>query len=155
MCASFSNSWCHCRYYFDLVWVAQKQTCCSHTILASYLVDLVQALIIFSFLTVLPMFLHPQMRLCNPARWPAGSTTPCLTMGQVWREGLLLLLSASTWSHPAFTHMPKARISGWMGSFAEPLARTVSVMASHSAIGLSTSMRRFVFFNLCSYSLYF
>lgn len=116
--------------------------------LISNSIDQVKSLMRFFSLTVPLIFLHPQMRLCNPARWQTGSITHCQTMGQVWSEERLLLQSASVWNHPAFTPMPKARISGWMGSFAVPHARTASVMASRSAIGLFTSMRRFVFISL-------
>lgn len=133
ICFSFSNSWCH-KQLSDLACVTQKQTCSSHTTLLS---DFTELLIAF-------FFSHPQMRLFNPARWPAGSTTPCLTMGQSWRGGHLLHRSVLTWSHRDFTHTPKARTSGWMDSFAVPLARTASVMASRSAIDLYIFMRRFV-----------
>lgn len=82
---------------------------------------------------------------CNHARWSAGTTIPYPTMGQAWREERRYLRSMSMWTPPVFTPTPKARISGLMGSFAVPHARTASVMASPSVTGLSTFTRRFVF----------
>lgn len=111
-------------------------------------VDQVKSLMNFLFLTIPLIFLNPQMRLCNPALWQTDSTTPCQTMGQVWREEPLLLQSTLVWNHPAFTPKPKARISGSMGSYAVPHGRTASVTASLSVTGLFTFMRRFVFSSL-------